>query len=96
MVGRFSNAECASEKIRLTGGEPTVRRELPELIAKLSAIDSINEIAMTTNRARLLELAKPLKKAFLNRINISLDTLRPDRNRRADAARFFARNFEGR
>ncbi len=68
-------------KIRLTGGEPTVRRDLPELVAMLNQIDGINEIAMTTNGARLLELAEPLKKAGLTRLNISLDTLRPERNR---------------
>ncbi len=68
-------------KIRLTGGEPTVRRDLPELVAMLNQIDGINEIAMTTNGARLLELAEPLKKAGLTRLNISLDTLRPGRNR---------------
>lgn len=74
-------AKLGLSKIRLTGGEPTVRRDLPGLVRMLSEIDGILEIAMTTNGARLLELAKPLKKAGLNRINISLDTLRPERNR---------------
>jgi cyclic pyranopterin phosphate synthase len=74
-------AKLGLSKIRLTGGEPTVRRNLPELVAMIKAIDGINEIAMTTNGGRLSELAKPLKKAGLNRINISLDTLRPERNR---------------
>ncbi len=74
-------ATLGLSKIRLTGGEPTVRRDLPELVRMLSQIDGINEIAMTTNGARLSELAKPLKKAGLTRLNISLDTLRPERNR---------------
>lgn len=74
-------ADLGLAKIRLTGGEPTVRRDLPELVAKLSATRGVREIAMTTNAARLFELAQPLKKAGLNRINISLDTLRPDRSR---------------
>ncbi len=74
-------AKLGLSKIRLTGGEPTVRRDLPQLVAMINEIDGINEIAMTTNGALLSELAKPLKNAGLGRINISLDTLRPDRNR---------------
>lgn len=66
-------------KIRLTGGEPTVRRDLPQLVAMLRAIPKISEIAMTTNAARLDELAAPLKAGGLDRVNISLDTLRPER-----------------
>jgi cyclic pyranopterin phosphate synthase len=66
-------------KIRLTGGEPTVRRDLPQLVALLRAIPGIREIAMTTNAVLLERLAQPLKDAGLNRVNISLDTLRRDR-----------------
>jgi cyclic pyranopterin phosphate synthase len=66
-------------KIRLTGGEPTVRRDLPVLISMLRAIPGIEEIAMTTNAARLEEMAQPLRDAGLDRVNISLDTLRPAR-----------------
>lgn len=74
-------AKLGLSKIRLTGGEPTVRRDLPELVRMLSQTRGIDEIAMTTNGARLSELAKLLKKAGLTRLNISLDTLRPERNR---------------
>jgi cyclic pyranopterin phosphate synthase len=74
-------AELGVTKIRLTGGEPTVRRELPSLVAMLSAIPGIGEIAMTTNAARLGELAGPLKAAGLTRVNISLDTLNPEKAR---------------
>lgn len=74
-------AKLGLSKIRLTGGEPTVRRDLSELVQMLSATEGINEVSMTTNGARLSELAKPLKKAGLTRLNISLDTLRADRNR---------------
>ena len=66
-------------KIRLTGGEPTARRNLPELIAMLRAIPEIQEISMTTNASRLAELAQPLKDAGLNRVNISLDTLQREK-----------------
>ena len=66
-------------KIRLTGGEPTVRRDLPLLVQMLAEIDGINEISITTNAARLHELAAPLKAAGLSRVNISLDTLQRER-----------------
>ncbi len=66
-------------KIRLTGGEPTVRRDLPRLVQMLAAIEGIREVSLTTNAARLRELAAPLKAAGLTRVNISLDTLRRDR-----------------
>jgi cyclic pyranopterin phosphate synthase len=66
-------------KIRLTGGEPTVRRDLPLLISMLRSIPGIEEISMTTNAVRLEELAQPLKTAGLDRVNISLDTLHPER-----------------
>src|SRR3712207_4584980 len=66
-------------KIRLTGGEPTVRRELPKLVAMLAGIEGIREIVMTTNAARLAQLGRPLKNAGLHRVNISIDTLRRDR-----------------
>ena len=72
-------AKLGLKKIRLTGGEPTVRRDLPVLIEKLRAIPEIEEIAMTTNAARLEFLAAPLKDAGLDRLNISLDTLNPEK-----------------
>src|SRR5687768_9684170 len=57
-------------KIRLTGGEPTVRADLPVLVRMLRSIDGVRDISMTTNGARLTELAEPLKAAGLNRVNI--------------------------
>ena len=65
------------ESIRLTGGEPTVRAHLPELVAKLSRLGV--DLAMTTNGATLPLLAKDLREAGLNRLNISLDSLDRDR-----------------
>ncbi len=62
-------------KIRLTGGEPTVRRDLVTLVGMLKNIDGIEELAMTTNAVLLGELAAPLKQAGLDRVNISIDTL---------------------
>jgi cyclic pyranopterin phosphate synthase len=63
--------------IRLTGGEPTVRADLPALVAQLAALGV--DLAITTNGTTLRRLAKPLADAGLRRINISLDTLRSDR-----------------
>lgn len=66
-------------KIRLTGGEPLVRRGLDQLISGLAEIDRIKTIALTTNGVLLAEQAATLKKAGLTRLNVSLDTLRPER-----------------
>ena len=66
------------EKIRLTGGEPLIRRDVPELVAKLSALKpALTDIALTTNGFDLPRHAKALKAAGLDRITISLDSLDP-------------------
>ena len=69
------------EKIRLTGGEPLARRDLELLVASLSAIDGLRDICLTTNGSTLAEKAAVLKTAGLHRINVSLDSLKPDRFR---------------
>jgi cyclic pyranopterin phosphate synthase len=66
-------------KIRLTGGEPLVRRELPVLVEKLVSIDGIKDIGITTNGVLLAEHAQDLYNAGLRRINVSLDVLDPVR-----------------
>ncbi len=63
------------EKLRLTGGEPTLRRDLPKLIEMLRGIDGLRDLTLTTNGSRLGELAQPLKDAGLDRITVSLDSL---------------------
>jgi cyclic pyranopterin phosphate synthase len=65
--------------VRLTGGEPLVRRELPKLIAMLSAIEGLEDLSLTTNGYRLEEMADELVDAGLERINVSLDSLSRDR-----------------
>ena len=65
-------------KVRLTGGEPLVRKNIVELVAMLAAIDGLEDLSMTTNGILLSEHAVDLKKAGLNRINISLDTVNPE------------------
>jgi cyclic pyranopterin phosphate synthase len=72
-------AEMGIDKIRLTGGEPLVRAGLPDLVAMLAEIKTINDISLTTNGTLLTKHAAELKKAGLNRVNISLDSLKPDR-----------------
>lgn len=64
-------------KLRLTGGEPLLRKRLPELIARLAAIDGLDDIALTTNGSLLAAQARALREAGLHRITISLDTLDP-------------------
>ena len=71
-------SELGITKIRLTGGEPLVRRDLPVLIRQLRAIKGIQEIAMTTNAILLDRSAIELNEAGLDRINVSLDTLDPE------------------
>ena len=67
------------KKIRLTGGEPLVRRGIVEICRQLRTIPGLEELCLTTNGSLLPELAKPLREAGVVRLNISLDTLRPDR-----------------
>jgi len=69
------------EKIRLTGGEPLARRDLHKLIAQLSALEPAPEICLTTNGSLLAEKIAALKAAGLRRINVSIDSLQPERFR---------------
>lgn len=71
--------ELGIRKIRVTGGEPLVRRGVVDFIARLAALPGAPEIALTTNGLLLAEMAAPLKAAGLQRVNISIDTLRPER-----------------
>ncbi|HYE81769.1 MAG TPA: GTP 3',8-cyclase MoaA [Clostridia bacterium] len=74
-------AELGTDKIRITGGEPLVRRGLTGLIDKISALGGIKDIALTTNGVLLKKLARDLKEAGLKRINISLDTMNEEKYR---------------
>ncbi|MEQ9463485.1 MAG: GTP 3',8-cyclase MoaA [Haliea sp.] len=68
-------------KIRLTGGEPLIRNNILSLVQRLGQLPGLEVLALTTNGSRLAELAVPLHAAGVSRINISLDSLRPDRFR---------------
>ncbi|MFE6795655.1 GTP 3',8-cyclase MoaA [Paenibacillus chitinolyticus] len=87
-------AEMGVRKLRITGGEPLVRRDLYVLIRQLAAIPGIEDIALTTNAVFFAQQAERLREAGLTRINISLDSLRPDRfkliTRGGDVARVMA------
>ncbi len=74
-----SFAQLGVSKIRITGGEPLMRKKLPDLIASIKAVEGIEEVLMTTNGTLLTQYAKPLFEAGLSRLNISLDTLQADR-----------------
>jgi cyclic pyranopterin phosphate synthase len=67
------------DKIRLTGGEPLLRRDLPALVRLLAAKPRLRDLALTTNGVLLREQARPLHDAGLHRVTVSLDTLRPER-----------------
>ena len=72
-------ARIGVNKVRLTGGEPMLRRDLLEIISGIRAIDGIREIVMTTNGQHLPGMSEQLKEAGLSRLNISLDSLQPER-----------------
>ncbi len=70
-------ASLGFDKFRLTGGEPTVRANVVELVRGIAAIPGVRSLSMTTNGVLLEKLAQPLKQAGLQRVNVSLDTLNP-------------------
>ncbi|MGB0721843.1 MAG: GTP 3',8-cyclase MoaA [Gammaproteobacteria bacterium] len=79
-VGR-AFVELGVSKIRITGGEPLGRRNVLKVFQDLGRLDGLKELVMTTNGTRLPEFAGPLRDAGVSRVNVSLDTLRPDRFR---------------
>ncbi|QNL44502.1 GTP 3',8-cyclase MoaA [Oscillibacter hominis] len=70
---------CGIRKIRLTGGEPLVRRGIVDICQGLSELNGLEELCLTTNGSLLPQLAGPLRRAGADRLNLSLDTLRPQR-----------------
>ena len=74
--------ECGINKIRITGGEPLVRKGVLQLCEGLRSIDKLEELVLTTNGAMLSEMAKDLKSVGVDRINISLDTLNEEKFRK--------------
>src|SRR5688500_15103334 len=72
-------ASLGMKKIRLTGGEPLVRKDFVELVRRIGQIPGIRDLSMTTNGFLLSRVARELADGGLHRVNISLDTLQPDR-----------------
>jgi len=87
--------EMGVEKVRLTGGEPLVRRDIDWLVEQTSALPGLRELAMTTNGAGLVKHAQRLREAGLDRLNVSLDTLDAERFRRLTRTGDLTRVLEG-
>lgn len=71
-------SELGVSKLRLTGGEPLVRRDISDMVQQIAALPGVDDLSMSTNASHLAEHAEVLKKAGVSRINVSLDTLKPD------------------
>ena len=78
-LGRITRlaVELGITKFKLTGGEPTLRPDIVDVVAEMGAIEGVEDLSMTTNGSRLAELAYELAEAGLMRVNVSLDTLDP-------------------
>jgi cyclic pyranopterin phosphate synthase len=96
-IGRLVEvfADLGVDRIRLTGGEPLVRQDLPELVRLLALNGRLRDLAMTTNGVLLREHARALRNAGLRRLTVSLDTLRRDRFERLARIDAFERVREG-
>jgi cyclic pyranopterin phosphate synthase len=81
--------------VRLTGGEPLVRRGIVDFAASVAAIPGVDDLALTTNGVLLADLARDLRRAGVRRVNVSLDSLRPDRYRRITRRDAFAAAWTG-
>ena len=87
-------AACGIHKIRITGGEPLVKKNILSICQRTAQVSGIKEVCLTTNGSLLPQLAKPLREAGVNRLNLSLDTLDPQKfeyiTRRGKLEDFFA------
>jgi GTP 3',8-cyclase len=88
-------AENGIREVRLTGGEPLVRKDLADLVRMISAIPGIEDISLTTNAVLLEKQARALAEAGLQRVNISLDTLNPDKFKRITRLGTFEQTWRG-
>ncbi|MBI2963611.1 MAG: GTP 3',8-cyclase MoaA [Deltaproteobacteria bacterium] len=93
-VGRAAVA-AGFRRVRLTGGEPTLRTDLVEIVSRLASVSGMGDIAMTTNGILLPQLAPDLKRAGLRRVNIHIDTLNPERVRQIMRWGDLARIWDG-
>ena len=72
-------AELGITKVRITGGEPLVKKNILSICRRTAAVEGIREVCLTTNGVLLPQLAKPLREAGVTRLNLSLDTLDPEK-----------------
>ena len=96
-IVRFVSIACrlGVTRIRLTGGEPLLRPGVVDLVARLAKVPGLSDLGMTTNGSRLLELALPLKKAGLHRLNISLDSLEENQFKAITLSQMFPQVIAG-
>jgi cyclic pyranopterin phosphate synthase len=88
-------AALGVKRIRLTGGEPLTRRDLPQLAARLARLPGIEDLSLSTNAVQLKRHARALRQAGITRLNVSLDSLRPERFARITGGGKLARVLEG-
>lgn len=93
IVGLF--ADCGVDRVRLTGGEPLLRKDITSLVAGLARIEKVRELTLTTNGVLLEQMAADLKAAGLNRINVSIDSLEASSYRRITGYDFSAEVVRG-
>jgi GTP 3',8-cyclase len=91
----FAFAELGFRKVRLTGGEPTLRNDIVDIVKRVSDIPGINTVALTTNGYRLHKIANALKQAGLTAINISVDSLDSNRFLEITGSRHAERVYQG-
>ncbi len=93
LIGVF--ARLGVKRVRLTGGEPLLRRNLPQLVARLSALPRVEDLSLSTNATQLARHAQALKDAGVSRLNVSLDSLRRERVERINGRDVFDRIMRG-
>ncbi len=91
----YAAASLGINKVRITGGEPLVKRGVMGLVYSIASISGIETVAMTTNGVRLLEMAEPLRAAGLQRINLSLDSIDPGTYEEITGGNEFHRVIDG-
>src|SRR5206468_5671760 len=96
-IARLVNvfADLGVEKVRLTGGEPLLRKDLPRLVGMIAGDSRIRDLAITTNGILLGAQAQALRDAGIHRVTVSLDTLQPDRFQALTRRDAFAQVLEG-
>ncbi|MDO5667279.1 MAG: GTP 3',8-cyclase MoaA [Alcaligenaceae bacterium] len=88
-------ARLGTSRFRLTGGEPLLRKNVVDLVARLSVLEGVEDLSMTTNATQLAHLAQPLKDAGLNRFNISLDSLNSEVVKKISGSDSLAKVLDG-